>query len=237
MFAAAEAHAVTLITFTTFAESGSGRIIAWKKGPGHSLDGSIFSTMAGHTSPGSPLVIFNFQDTTHFLSGIMAKLTLTGTEIGNPATSGAGFEQCCIGGSFSFIYEGPDGVTDPAGNVYHTGVTNLLSGAYTLARITGLGTSGAFHDSTDFGTISYTSDIIPDLSTAPAADFSIALAAIKPALGATPGEALNSFRAGASGAFSAALAIPEPASWAMMITGFGLLGLAARRRRLAAAPS
>lgn len=29
-------------------------------------------------------------------------------------------------------------------------------------------------------------------------------------------------------------AIPEPASWAMMITGFGIVGLAARRRRIVA---
>ena len=29
-------------------------------------------------------------------------------------------------------------------------------------------------------------------------------------------------------------AVPEPASWAMMILGFGAIGMAARRRRLAA---
>jgi hypothetical protein len=29
--------------------------------------------------------------------------------------------------------------------------------------------------------------------------------------------------------------VPEPASWAMLITGFGLVGAAARRRRAAAA--
>nr|WP_318771533.1 PEPxxWA-CTERM sorting domain-containing protein [Thermaurantiacus sp.] len=29
--------------------------------------------------------------------------------------------------------------------------------------------------------------------------------------------------------------IPEPAAWALMIAGFGLVGMAARRRRLAVA--
>lgn len=35
--------------------------------------------------------------------------------------------------------------------------------------------------------------------------------------------------------FSATFAVPEPQSWAMMIAGFGLVGAAMRRRRLAAA--
>ncbi len=39
----------------------------------------------------------------------------------------------------------------------------------------------------------------------------------------------------ASGAFLAASAVPEPAIWALMIGGFGAIGLAARRRRVLAA--
>ena len=41
-----------------------------------------------------------------------------------------------------------------------------------------------------------------------------------------PGGANNS----ATATFAAANAVPEPATWAMMIGGFGLIGAAARRR-------
>jgi hypothetical protein len=230
VFAGAQAHAVTLVTFTTFNQAGTGRIIDWTRGgAGHLADGSLFSTLPNKSVLGSPLVIFNFQDTTSYLDNLKASLTLSGSEAGHAATTGVIDEQCCINGSFSFIYQGPDGVTDPSGNVYHTGVTNLLSGVFTLGKIDGAGSSGSFHDSTDFGTIVYTSDIVHNLGSTPAADFSIALNAIRSPLGASPGDALNSFKAAASGAFS--IAVPEPATWAMMITGIGLLGLAARRRR------
>ncbi len=40
---------------------------------------------------------------------------------------------------------------------------------------------------------------------------------------------------GILGRGSIALAVPEPASWALLITGFGLVGMAARRRRTAVA--
>lgn len=41
----------------------------------------------------------------------------------------------------------------------------------------------------------------------------------------------DSFQADNSGAITASVAVPEPASWAMLIAGFGLVGAAARRRR------
>jgi PEP-CTERM motif len=51
----------------------------------------------------------------------------------------------------------------------------------------------------------------------------------------TPFLAANNLVAGAitlsSGVSNAAPAVPEPASWALMITGFGLCGIALRRRR------
>ena len=59
---------------------------------------------------------------------------------------------------------------------------------------------------------------------------------------ATGSSSTLSFAAGDSGPFGAALdnvsvtgAVPEPAQWALMIGGFGLVGAASRRRRLAVA--
>ena len=34
-----------------------------------------------------------------------------------------------------------------------------------------------------------------------------------------------------SGALTATISVPEPATWAMMVAGFGLVGLGVRRRR------
>jgi PEP-CTERM motif len=51
-----------------------------------------------------------------------------------------------------------------------------------------------------------------------------------------PGNAFNptGYEAGAYDAFTTAGTVPEPASWAMLIAGFGLTGAAMRRRRSAA---
>jgi hypothetical protein len=224
----AQAHAVTLLPFASYTMKGTKTTLEWKQTAATS--GKIFSTALGGTSMGAPAVTFNFQDTTKYLDGLKAKLTLSGSETGVAATGTV--DQSGIGGSFKFLYTGPTQTF--MGKTYTHNVTNLLTGTYTLAHITGAGTSGSFHDSTDIGTITYTSDII-DLSKSIARDFSFSINAVTPApLGYTGGDSLNTFNAAATGIFSAGF-VPEPSTWAMMISGFGLLGLAARRRRMAAA--
>jgi hypothetical protein len=233
---ASAANAVTLAPFASYSQQGTLTTIAWKMGPGLK-DGKIFSTApAGSTAATTSFVTFNFQDTSKYLDHLDAALTLNGSEVGTAALSGP--EQDQIAGTFSFIYEGvkiggvnvPLVLTDASGHTYTPGSTNLLTAVYTLAKISGSGSSGGFHGSTDIGTVKFSSDIITNLPTALASDFSYSLVSIAPPLGFASGDALNSFKAGASGTFSAGF-VPEPATWAMMITGLGLLGLAARRRR------
>ena len=48
-------------------------------------------------------------------------------------------------------------------------------------------------------------------------------------------KAEGSFRANGGGNFSFGATAPEPAQWALMIVGFGGLGVMARRRRAATA--
>jgi hypothetical protein len=229
VFVAAQAQAITLVPFATYTQVGSKTTIEWLHTG--ALNGSIFSTVPGKSAPGSNPVIFNFLDTSKYLNDMAAKLTLTGSETGNPATDTV--EQGGIGGSFTFIYEGP--TTTFMGHTYTHDVTNLLTGVYTLARIDGAGSSGSFHDSTNIGTVTFTSDIIANLPTADARDFSYSLVSITPSLSFTPGKALNTFKAGASGIFSAGF-VPEPGTWAMLLLGFGGLGglMRARRGSLAA---
>jgi hypothetical protein len=228
--AVAPAHATTLAPFATYSMTGTKTTIDWSKSG--ATGGSIFSTVGGGSSLGSPTVTFNFLDTSLYLNNLSAKFTLTGTApSGNPASNAVlqpGIGTAAAPGSFSFIYTGPN--TSFMGKNYVSGVTNLLSGVYTLAQISGSGTSGSFHDSDTIGTLSFTSDIITNLPTAVTQDFSLSLVSINPKLGYTPGQSLNSFKSGATGIFSAGF-VPEPATWAMMIVGFGMLGLAARRRR------
>jgi hypothetical protein len=105
-------------------------------------------------------------------------------------------------------------------------------------------TSGGISASTASGaTISYSSDFI-DFSNSLNRDAAFSLTAIQSLVGgvnkglnqSVSGKALRSFRATATGSFSydpavSANAVPEPATWAMLLGGFGLIGATARRSR------
>jgi hypothetical protein len=223
---ATQAQAVTLLApFASYTMKGTKTTIDWTKSG--LKGGSIFSTAPGGSVAGSPAVTFNFLDTSQYLDHLQAKFTLTGSETGQAATGSV--DQGNILGTFAFLYTGPTQTF--MGHTYTQNKTNLLSGVYTLAHISGKGSSGSFHDSTDVGTVTFSSDIITSLPYAAVRDFSFSLSSIaKPGLSYVAGQSLKNFKAASSGVFSAAY-VPEPATWAMMITGFGLLGLAARRRR------
>jgi hypothetical protein len=114
----------------------------------------------------------------------------------------------------------------------------LLSGTFSSASILGGTTSGSSFASGVFGTtITFTSDF---LSFAPGStlDRSTTFTSITPNLFTATNGALRSFRTVTGGTYSAsptpfALATdptPEPATWAMLIAGFSLVGVSMRRR-------
>ena len=216
--AGAAGHAATLAPFAEYSQTGTKTTIVWKRSG--LLGGSIFAT--------SPDATFDFLDTSKYLSNLPARLTLLATASGVAAFGGPADEQDGIAGAFNFKYTGP--TTTFMGRTYTHDVTNLLTGVYTLAHITGTGSSGSFHDSVAIGTLTYTSDIITSLSLAGNQDFSFALVSINPDLSFSPGRSLKTFKSAASGAFSANL-VPEPATWAIMLIGLGGIGAALRRRR------
>jgi len=215
-------------TFASYTQKTLGNTIQWSKGA-HTL-----------TKVGTQNVSFNYLlPQISYLNPLDAKFTLSLTGTG-PATNAGGYLiQSNLSGSFSFIYQG-SGFT--IGSTFYGNGTNLLSGTLTQATIGGQsgGTSAGVSASTGSGgALTYTSDVLTFANNN--FDFALSLTQVNPFLFADAGQALNSFRAASTGSFSsdprptvnALPPVPEPATWAMMIAGFGLVGGSLRQRRLA----
>jgi len=223
------AGAAQAATFANFSQAGTGDNIAWTKtGP-----------TTGTLSSGPVAVKFNFLQSQLMqnspTSSLSATLTMSasgsGSAFGSGGSPGDSLDQPNVGGSFTFTYNGP-GYTDGLGNSHSAGDI-LLSGVFTLADITSnVGSSSAsVLDSTAAGgSITYASQWMSFASSVQR-DFAFNITSAHPLINAPAGEALNSFNGSSGGSFSTTGAVPEPATWAIMIAGFGMLGLAARRRR------
>lgn len=152
---------------------------------------------------------------------------------GNPATFTPGpntWTQTHLNGSFSLIYTG---ATQLFGTILVTHNSNLLSGNVTNAWIQGNGGTGSTNLSVgNGGTLTYTSDYEQFLNMAPGSqEFAFNLLGVTPTFGAVNGvTALNSFTANGGGNFSFAT-VPEAGTWALMIMGFGGVGVMLRNRR------
>jgi len=141
------------------------------------------------------------------------------------------------GTGFSFIFAGATGVYN--GHLLTNGVTNLLSGVFTDAWIQGAGSSGSANLSTlnsPLATATFTSDLINFGNVVPgSAGFAFNMLSVTPGFGCVNvagvcTKALNNFTGNGGGNFSAA-GIPEPATWGLMIVGFGGMGMVLRSRR------
>lgn len=171
--------------------------------------------------PSTPLsVVADFQMSGAFVSGTL------GTSSG-PFTQAVNNFSFNITATSSFCW---------VSNCFNPG-DSLLSGTVQNAAITGtLGTRVANMAGATAGgsTISYSS---PLLSFDPASSyaFDFDLTNIDRNLAGSANSTLGSFRSQLSGTFSVDPAptfnVPEPGTWAMMIIGMGLVGVARRRRR------
>jgi len=238
--AVALASASHAATFATFSQLGTGPNVSWSN-PGNITTGGTYVTLNSGGSTGSANVVFSFLDPVlaAAVSNVPASFSLTSSvPLGNPAVNtGSPFfflDQPGLAGSFSFTYTGiPDlivGLTS-----YKTGA-NLLSGVFNFADIQGKvsSSSGSAVDATaSGGVITFTSAFMSFKKTIQR-DFAINMTSISPLMNAASGKALKSFKASAGGAFSLVSPVPEPSTWAIMIVGFGMIGAASRRRRLAA---
>ncbi|MGZ6018130.1 MAG: PEPxxWA-CTERM sorting domain-containing protein [Phenylobacterium sp.] len=219
--------------------------------------GSIFSTSSATSNTlGAAAVKFTFLGDPSLadFDHLNAALTLSGSVTNTPAMfDGATYTQTAINnGSFSFLYTGPSETLD--GKTLVKNSTVLFSGTFSGAWIQGAGGVGGLDVTIANGGNAVFSSSIYDLSNAvPGSDeFTFHLGTVTPNFASTnpstsctggvcanPGTtSLNSFRAHAGGDFQdLQLTVPEPATWALMIMGFGGAGVMLRRRRTAGLPA
>ncbi len=255
-FGAAPAAAVvtTFATFSAPTSSANLRFVNSGNGSTRTSDGSLYTiASATGTAPAGVAVRFSFLQsafvTQPAVQNVTARFTLNATVAKNTpalkATLGGStiFDQGGLSGSFSFVTTSAITVTGPnfVTHAYAAGA-NLLTGVFTGADLTGKigGSAGAVDASTLGGaTITYTSDFLNFTPTIER-DFGLTLTSVAPTFATATGinKALKSFRTNASGQFSSDPApvinglavVPEPGVWLLMVAGFGLVGVAARRR-------
>jgi len=220
-------------TFAEYSATTSAANLEWTQSLS-GTGGTLTSTGVG----GSADTIFSYL--MPGLSSLPALFTLTAAPATADDPAGTAFGdvfQQNLSGAFSFIYTGSTPFVVGA-HTYDTGA-NLLSGTFSGAEIVGpnFGSTASVQDAVlSGGTVNYTSDVIAFASTGDKG-VSLELTSALPFFGATPGNSLSSFTAVSTGSFSADInsiggaGVPEPATWAAMLVGFGALGAVARRNR------
>ncbi|HEX5264565.1 MAG TPA: PEPxxWA-CTERM sorting domain-containing protein [Phenylobacterium sp.] len=231
----------------TAGEKGPGTDIRWVRNS-VGTGGHLFSGGSSASSPTAVLYNFNFNfaplDTLlgTLGNGNNVELLLNATApSGNPASgSGIDQQQTGLNGWLQLIYTG----STPLPGCIHLTCTNLLTASFSDAWLVG---GGAPQPGSHSSTISFTAfndPSVPGSSVFFTSDFTnftdftdlafdFAFASPTTITHQT-GKALSSFNASSTGTFEG-VAIPEPATWALMILGFGGAGAALRRRRRAAA--
>lgn len=242
--------AAVVQTFATFSASTLAknyRLVNSGNSAHRTEDATVYTTSTGNSGPGAAKVKFSYliPALTPFVTDVDALYTLNGTIAKNSPIAAIGpFDQTGFSGTFSFLTTTAITVSGP-GFITHTYAagSNLLSGVFSGGTIVGNigGTSGAsFASGLSGTTISFTSDFL-DFSHVNSLDRATSLTATRAPFSKHLGAngALSSFRAVTGGQFSSdpvpivnfTAAVPEPASWALMMVGFGLVGVSVRRRQ------
>ncbi len=148
-------------------------------------------------------------------------MLMSATSTAMVTDTGTQFEQGFFDGTLSYTWFDPG----------LAAVVNVLTVTFTGATLNvdyGGTPAGSFFATHPAQTVSYTSDVF-DLMGAYEADFALAFSAITTAFAVDSGYGVE-FSSNVAGTF--AVGVPEPATWGTMIMGFGMIGFAARRRRV-----
>lgn len=187
------------------------------------------TTSAGVLSSAAAPVTFRFLDPNGVsLADFAATLNFTAATGSAIAAGGIGIVPVTTG-TISFTSAAP---------VTYNGVTgtNLLTATFSGGALTALigGSTASYANSFPPNAVTFTSSFL-DFTATTARDLSLAINAINPSITASSTTGVADFAGTASGNFGADLAagspagIPEPATWGMMVIGFGLIGVSRRR--------
>lgn len=179
---------------------------------------------------GSPLVTITLNDPFSNASiTATGMFTFTGTGSAIASVAGTTVTQTIASGSFALTTLAPITFGSFTG-------TNILSASFTNGLITAvLGTrTPQISVNTPFSTVTSWSSDFNTSANLSLTDFSITTSGATPliALIAAGGgnQKLRGFQSSEAGTFDVAI-VPEPANWAMLITGLGLIGVSMRRRK------
>jgi len=237
---AAQAEIATFATFSSIEQTKNVSLV--NLGVGETNRAALYSTRTDVADQfGSVQVRFNFLQSglSDFVTNVVADFSLNGV-ITQPSLSQSSYVyQPLLIGTMSFISTTDITLT---GRLFETKTfaagANLLTVDFN-GVISGplMGSTATFEGSTGASnTVAFTSDFL-DFSNVNEMDYAATLSAITPRLTLGTNGSLNSFRASIGGSFSSDPApvlvgtIPEPAGWALMITGFMMLGVAIRQGR------
>ena len=184
-------------------------------------------TASGTTTASIPIYyIFTMSGLAPDLTGIQ-DAHLTVDFISNVGTTGVGNSRSQL---FDTITNGSISIVRDTAAAEGTGSrTNLLTVSFSNAELDASQADGSFTFKTNAtSVITYTSDFV---SFNPGADkdFSLSFSGASPTFSSVLGSSSRSMRFSGTGTF-AVEPVPEVATWGMMLTGFGLIGCAMRRR-------
>ena len=205
----------------------------------------LYTTNGSSTAPAAAMVKFSLDVPTGPFASIFAApqdalFSFSASSTNAPILNGGTFSQL-FDGTLSFTRITPLYKLDVLGHATGPALTNLLSISFANAVLTGSanGMTIGLAANTPDSTINFSSDFrkFTDADWLTNFDFAIAGSAasvplaralVDPTLTNVTGtRSLNSFRVSTTGTFAAS-AVPEPASWAMMLMGFAVIGVARR---------
>ncbi len=185
--------------------------------------GAGFGTLA--SAPGAKATLYFTDPAFSAFSG------LTGTTFTLLGVADAGSGGTLVNNGTTLTEKGINGHFE-----FKHGSTVLLGGNFTDGWLQGAigGNSGNFNNSAA-GSVTFYSDIAGLLTNLSDESMGFTLTGVSPTFAVKSGH-LKTFTAkSTSGSFDATRAVPEPATWGLMIMGFGGIGAMIRRRRTSAA--